>query len=88
MIDYKEAIKMKGYASKGKDSTILPAVFTLDVRYGEMAGQPYGKSCISLPCRGCQSCQCQCVACRGRNLNLEQINSLDVEKLFVKAMAA
>lgn len=70
----------RGYA-------ITPLIMTLDVnllsRYREL-GVQYESSCVSLPCRGCQSCQAR--QNPSKNL-LEEISKKEIEALFLKILS-
>ena len=81
---------MKYKQKEGKSEeryTIVPMNLTIDTKL------PYGfegisnSSCISLPCRNCQSCVC--AGCRKMSSSLEEISiELDPKQLFAELLAA
>lgn len=69
--------------------TIVPMNLNVDAKLPKGFEGIYSSACVSLPCRGCQACQCQCVQCRRMDPSLEERSAnLDSKKLFAELLAA
>jgi len=70
-----------------KGYMIVPIMFTVDARHPYGFGGGSNSSCISLPCRNCQTCHC--VGCKKMSPSLEEISAeIDSKQLFAELLAA